>query len=62
MKDIVVLGGARTAIGTFGGSLAGTSPIEMGTIVFREALARAGLDGGQIGNVVMGGFGGRRCF
>lgn len=54
MKDIVVLGGARTAIGTFGGSLAGTSPIEMGTIVFREALARAGVDGGQIGNVVMG--------
>ncbi len=54
MEDIVVLGGARTAIGTFGGSLAGTSPIDMGTVVCKEALARAGVEGGQIGNVAMG--------
>lgn len=53
MTDIVVLGGARTAIGTFGGSLAGTLPIEMGKIVCKEAFARADMDGGQIGNVVM---------
>ena len=54
MTDIVVLGGARTAIGTFGGSLAGTSPIDMGTVVAKEALARAGVEDDQIGNVVMG--------
>ncbi len=54
MTDIVVLGGARTAIGTFGGSLAGTSPIDMGTIVAKEALARAGVEGEQIGNVAYG--------
>ena len=54
MSDIVILSGARTAIGSFGGSLAGTSPIEMGTIVAKAALERAGVDGGQIGQVAFG--------
>jgi acetyl-CoA C-acetyltransferase len=52
--DIVILSGARTAIGTFGGSLAGTPPIELGTAVAKAALARAGVDAGQIGHVVFG--------
>jgi len=38
MEDIVILSGARTAIGTFGGSLANTPPIELGTIVTKAAL------------------------
>ena len=54
MTDIVILSGARTAIGTFGGSLAGTTPIELGTAVSKSALERAGLDGGQIGHVAFG--------
>jgi len=54
MSYIVILSGARTAIGTFGGSLAGTSPIEMGTIVAKAALERAGVEGGQIGQVAFG--------
>jgi len=54
MTDIVVLDGARTAIGSYGGSLAGTSPIELGTVVAKEALARSGVDGKQVGNVVFG--------
>jgi acetyl-CoA C-acetyltransferase len=54
MDDIVILGGARTAIGTFGGSLAGTPPIELGTIAAKAALARSGVEGGQIGHVVFG--------
>ncbi|MGA1181306.1 MAG: acetyl-CoA C-acyltransferase family protein [Marivivens sp.] len=54
MSDIVILSGARTAIGTFGGSLAGTSPVEMGTIVAKAALERAGVEGGQIGQVAFG--------
>lgn len=54
MSDIVILSGARTAIGSFGGSLAGTSPIETGTIVAKAALERAGVDGGQIGQVAFG--------
>ncbi len=54
MTDIVILGGARTAIGTFGGSLAGTPPIELGRVAAAAALERAGVDGGQIGHVVFG--------
>ena len=54
MTDIVILGGARTAIGAFGGSLAGTSPIELGTIVAKAALERSGVDGAQIGHVAIG--------
>ncbi len=54
MKDIVILGGARTAIGTFGGALAGTSPIALGTIAATAALTRTGVDGPQIGHVAFG--------
>ena len=54
MDDIVILDGCRTAIGTFGGALAGTPPTKLGGIVAREALARAGVEAGQIGHVVFG--------
>jgi len=54
MDDIVILSGARTAIGTFGGSLAGTPPTETATLVAKAALERAGVEGGQIGHVVFG--------
>lgn len=54
MTDIVILDGVRTAIGTFGGSLAGVAPTQLGAIVTKEALARAGVEGGQIGHVVFG--------
>lgn len=52
--DIVILDGARTAIGTFGGSLAAVPPIELGTVAAKAALERSGVDGVQIGNVVFG--------
>ena len=54
MTDIVILSGARTAIGTFGGSLAGTSPIALGTTASKAALDRAGVEGAQIGHVAFG--------
>ena len=54
MTDIVILDGCRTAIGTFGGALAGTPPTTLGAIVAKEALARSGVEGGQIGTVVFG--------
>lgn len=54
MTDIVILSGARTAIGTFGGSLSGVAPIELGTIAAKEALKRAGVAGDAIGHVVFG--------
>lgn len=54
MTDIVILSGARTAIGTFGGSLAATPPITLGAIAARAALDRAGVEGAQIGHVAFG--------
>ena len=54
MSDIVILGGARTAIGTFGGSLAAVPPSTLGATVAREAMTRAGVEPGQIGHVVFG--------
>ncbi len=54
MTDIVILGGARTAIGTFGGALAGVAPIDLGTVAAKAALERAGVEGAQIGHVVFG--------
>ena len=44
MADIVILDGVRTAIGTFGGALAGTSPIDLGSIVAKEAIARSDIE------------------
>lgn len=54
MTDIVILDGARTAIGTFGGALASTAPIDLATVVTEAALERSGVEGGQIENVVFG--------
>ncbi|MGB0440230.1 MAG: beta-ketothiolase BktB, partial [Paracoccaceae bacterium] len=53
-QDIVILDGTRTAIGTFGGSLAQTRPIDLGTVVAKAALDRSGVEGAQIGHVVFG--------
>lgn len=54
MTDIFIVAGARTAIGTFGGSLAGFRPAELGAIVIREAIGRAGLHGSDVEAVVLG--------
>ncbi|WP_299968502.1 beta-ketothiolase BktB [uncultured Roseobacter sp.] len=53
-NDIVILDGARTAIGTFGGALAGVPPIELATVASTAAMARAGVEGAQIGHVAFG--------
>lgn len=52
--DIVILSGARTAIGTFGGSLAAIPPIRLAATVTAAALERAGVAPEQIGQVVFG--------
>ena len=54
MTDIVILDGARTAIGTFGGSLAGKTAIELGAVVAKAAMERSGVESAQIGNVAFG--------
>ena len=53
-QDIFIVGAARTAIGTFGGSLSSFRPAELGTIVIKEALERAGVVPADVQNVVIG--------
>ncbi|MDU9004470.1 acetyl-CoA C-acyltransferase family protein [Sedimentitalea todarodis] len=53
-QDVVILDGVRTAIGTFGGSLAGHAPTTLAAAVAKEAMARSGVDPKQIGHSVFG--------
>ncbi|MGA0613219.1 acetyl-CoA C-acyltransferase family protein [Paracoccus sp. KR1-242] len=53
-NEIVILSGARTAIGGFGGSLAAIAPIDLAAIVTRAAIERAGIPADRIGSVVFG--------
>ncbi len=54
MREVVVVSAVRTAIGTFGGSLKDIAPTQLGALVVKEALARAQVDGGDVGHVVFG--------
>jgi len=54
MEDIVIVSAARTAVGKFGGSLAGIAATELGAIVIKEVLARAKVAPDQVGEVIMG--------
>jgi acetyl-CoA C-acetyltransferase len=53
-REVVVVSAVRTAIGTFGGSLKDIPPTELGATVVRESLARAGVEGKDVGHVVFG--------
>ena len=53
-KKVVLAGACRTAIGSFGGSLANTPAPELGAIVIKEALNRAGVKPEQVDEVLMG--------
>jgi acetyl-CoA C-acetyltransferase len=55
-KDVecVVLSACRTPIGAFGGSLKDLSSVDLGAIVIREAIGRAKIPPGDIGDVIMG--------
>ena len=53
-RKVVLAGACRTAIGTMGGTLSTTPAPELGTIVIREALKRAGLKPEQVDEVYMG--------
>ena len=54
MTKIVIVSAARTAIGSFNGSLASVSAINLGKVVIDEALKRAALDAGAVNEVIMG--------
>ncbi len=53
-REVVILSGVRTAIGTYGGSLKDQPPTELGALVVREAVARAGVEPQEIEHVVFG--------
>ena len=54
MDHAVILSACRTPIGSFGGALKDLSAADLGAIVIREAIARAGVDAAEIGDVIMG--------
>jgi acetyl-CoA C-acetyltransferase len=53
-RNVVLCAPMRTAIGTYGGALKDTPASELGAAAIRESLSRAGLDGQDVGTVVMG--------
>ena len=54
MREVVVVSGVRTPIGTFGGSLKDMPPTQLGALVVAEAMKRAAVKGEEIGHVVFG--------
>lgn len=54
LKDIVVIAACRTAMGRFGGSLKDVPSYELGSVVIRDALKRASIDGGKVDDVILG--------
>src|SRR5690349_5612507 len=54
MPSPLILSACRTPIGSFGGALKDQSAADLGAIVVREALARAGADPAAVGDVILG--------
>lgn len=54
MTEIVIVNGARTAMGGFQGSLASVTAPELGAVTIKEAVARSGLQANDIEEVIMG--------
>lgn len=54
MREVVIVGGARTAIGDFMGSLSDFTPVQLGVIALKGAIAKAGIDKELIQEVVCG--------
>ncbi|HZB25842.1 MAG TPA: acetyl-CoA C-acetyltransferase [Vicinamibacterales bacterium] len=54
MDQAVILSACRTPIGSFGGVFRDLSAADLGAVVIREAIARAGIDAVDLGDVVMG--------
>ena len=53
-EPAVILSACRTAIGSFGGTLKDFSSVDLGAIVIREAIRRAGVNAADLGDVIMG--------
>ncbi|MDI5883607.1 acetyl-CoA C-acetyltransferase [Cobetia amphilecti] len=54
MQDVVIVAARRTAVGAFGGSLAGISAADLGAHVIKDILASTGVSGDQVDEVLLG--------
>ncbi len=54
MREVVIVSGARTAIGDYMGSLSGLSPVQLGILALKGAMAKAGIDKALVQEVVCG--------
>src|SRR5205814_4273614 len=54
MDNAVILSACRTPIGAFGGAFRDLSAADLGAVVIREAIRRAGIRAGDLGDVIMG--------
>lgn len=54
MTDVVIVAATRTAIGSFGGSLAGLSAVDLGAAVIASLIKKTGIDGELVDEVLMG--------
>src|SRR5438093_12044826 len=52
--DAVILSACRTPVGAFGGALKDLTAVDLGAVVIREAIARAGVKAADVGDVIMG--------
>ncbi|HOE56481.1 MAG TPA: acetyl-CoA C-acetyltransferase [Bacillota bacterium] len=54
MREVVIAAAVRTAIGNFNGSLAGVSAVDLGAVVVKEAIKRAGISAEMVDDTIMG--------
>jgi acetyl-CoA C-acetyltransferase len=54
MREVVIVGAARTPVGTFGGSLAKVPAVDLGVIAAKEAMKRAGIQPDMVNEVILG--------
>ncbi|HYF79993.1 MAG TPA: acetyl-CoA C-acetyltransferase [Symbiobacteriaceae bacterium] len=54
MREVVIVSAARTAIGSFGGALSALPAHELGAVVIREVLRRAGVEAAAVDEVILG--------
>lgn len=54
MKEVVIVSGVRTAIGSYGKSLKAIPPSDLAVGVIKQSLSRAGIDGSHVDQVIMG--------
>jgi len=54
MRDAVIVSAVRTAVGKFQGALSEMSAVQLGAVVVREAVRRAGIDAASVDECLMG--------